>query len=94
MTRYIFLCIEKRRAEDPRTLGILFHHFCQEAADCTLIEALGKILGVIVKNLHKIENLPANVLGSILELVQKNMDSFVGEKGLLVNKNKLLTTNR
>jgi hypothetical protein len=29
-----------------------------------------------------------------LELVQKNMDSFVGEKGLLVNKNKLLTTNR
>jgi hypothetical protein len=59
-----------------------------------LIEALGKILGVVVKNLYKIENLPANVLGSILELVQKNMDSFVGEKGLLVNKNKLLTTNR
>ncbi|MGX9367367.1 transposase [Desulfoplanes sp. PS50] len=94
MTRYIFLCIEKRRTEDPRTLGILFHHFCQEAADCTLIEALGKILGVVVKNLHKIENLPANVLGSILELVQKNMDSFVGEKGLLVNKNRLVTANR
>jgi hypothetical protein len=93
MTRYIFLCIEKRRAEDPRTLGILFHHFCQEAADCTLIESLGRILGIVVENLHKIKELPANLLSIILEIIQENMDNFVSEKGLITNENKLLTTN-
>ena len=54
MTRYIFLGIEKCRLKDPRTLAILFSHFCQEAGDCTLIEALGKIFGVVIKDLYEI----------------------------------------
>ena len=93
MARYIFLSIEKRRTDDPRTLGILFHHFCDEAADCTLIEALGRILGTIVENLHKIKLIPENILIKILETVQTNMDNFAGEKSFIVNKNMQLVVS-
>jgi hypothetical protein len=89
MARYIFLSIEKRRTDDPRTLGILFHHFCDEAADCTLVEALGRIL----ENLHKIKLVPANILIKILETVQTNMDNFAGKKPFIVNKNMQLVDN-
>jgi hypothetical protein len=90
MNRYIFLCIEKRRIDDPRTLGILFYHFCQEAEDCTLIEALGRILGVVIENLHELKNVPANILVRILELFQKSMHNYACEKGLIRNENILL----
>jgi len=90
MTRYIFLCIEKRRIDAPRTLGILFHHFCQEAEDCTLLESLGKILGVVMENLHELKKLPANILERILELFQKNMYNYASKKGLILNENSLL----
>jgi len=93
MTRYIFLCIEKRRIDDPRTLGILFHHFCQEAEDCTLLEALGKILGVVIENLHDLKKLPANILVRILELFRKNMYNYACEKGLISYENSMLTAS-
>jgi hypothetical protein len=50
MTSYIFLSIEKRRTEDPRTLGLLFHRCCEEAEDCTLVKALCQILGITLEN--------------------------------------------
>jgi hypothetical protein len=93
MARYIFLSIEKRRTDDPRTLGILFHHFCEEAADCTLIEALGRILGRILENLHKIKLIPENILIKILETVQTNMNNFAGKKSFIVNKNMQLVVS-
>ncbi|GAU08260.1 transposase [Desulfoplanes formicivorans] len=93
MPRYIFLSIEKRRADDPRTLGILFHHFCEEAVDCTLIEALSRILGEIVENLHKIKAVPANIRNKILEMIQENLDSFISEKPFIINKNMHLIAN-
>jgi len=54
MTRYIFLSIEKRRTEDPRTLGLLFHRCCEEAEDCTLVKELCQILGITLENMKKL----------------------------------------
>ena len=54
MARYILLGIEKSRADDPRTLGLLVHSFCQESKDCTLVKALCQILSITLENLKNL----------------------------------------
>lgn len=44
MTRYVFLALEQRRHDDPRTLGSLFFAYCAECADLTLTGALDRLL--------------------------------------------------
>jgi hypothetical protein len=44
MTRHIFLTLEQRFHDDPRTLGDLFYVCCGEMDDLTLMEALNRIL--------------------------------------------------
>ena len=44
MTRYVFLVLEQRRHDDPRTLGTLFFACCAESADLTLAGALERLL--------------------------------------------------
>jgi hypothetical protein len=47
MTRYILLAVQKRRNEDPRSLGELFHLCYDEIADVQFSDALAMILGLI-----------------------------------------------
>lgn len=54
MLRYIFLSIEKRRTNDPRTMGILFYALYDEARDWTFAESLSQILGITLDNLDKL----------------------------------------
>ena len=44
MTRYMFLALEQRRHDDPRSLGSLFFACCAECADLTLVGALERLL--------------------------------------------------
>lgn len=44
MTRYVFLALEQRRHDDPRSLGTLFFACCAECADLTLAGALERLL--------------------------------------------------
>jgi len=44
LLRYIFLALEQRRLDDPRTLGLLFHACCEEMRDVTYLESLKRIL--------------------------------------------------
>ncbi|PKN43715.1 MAG: hypothetical protein CVU60_01485 [Deltaproteobacteria bacterium HGW-Deltaproteobacteria-18] len=71
MARHIFLSIEKRRTEDPRTLGLLFHCCCEEAADCIPVKALCLILGItreILKKLDEGQNQAERILIRLSEM--------------------------
>lgn len=53
MIRYIFLALEQRRHDDPRTLGLLFHACCDEVQDLGYVEALERILVLAMLNLKE-----------------------------------------
>lgn len=53
MMRYIFLALEQRRNDDPRTLGLLFHACCEEMRDLDYLDALQRILTLAMANLLK-----------------------------------------
>lgn len=44
MSRYVFLTLEQRRHDDPRSLGALFFACCAECVDLTLAGALERLL--------------------------------------------------
>ena len=78
MTRYIFLAVEQRFHDDPRTLGSLFFHCCDEMADLSLLEALKRLLvvamdkaraaGVLADQL--IHEILSAVMGAAIEIVK------------------------
>jgi hypothetical protein len=46
MSRYIFLAVEQRRRDDPKTLGTLFFACCDELRDLSLLEAMQRLLAL------------------------------------------------
>ncbi|GAU08891.1 transposase [Desulfoplanes formicivorans] len=82
MVRYIFLSIEN---VGQTIQGLRVSYSITSARKlwtAPLIEALGRILGEIVENLHKIKAVPANIRNKILAMIQENMDSFASEKNV------------
>jgi len=53
MMRHIFLTLLKRRHDDPRTLGLLFHRCCEELEDLTFIEALRRVQSLLTDTLKQ-----------------------------------------
>jgi len=53
MMRHVFLAILKRRHDDPRTLGLLFHMCCEELKDLSFIEALRRVQTMLTDTLRK-----------------------------------------
>lgn len=52
MTRYMFLALEQRREDDPRTFGAMFRAFCDEMRDLDFMTALKRILDLAVNKLR------------------------------------------
>lgn len=53
MLRDLFLSLEQRRQEDPRTLGSLFRACCQEMQDLSFLDSLQRILRLAVDRLRQ-----------------------------------------
>ena len=53
MMRHVFLTVLKRRQDDPRTLGLLFHRCCEEIEDLTFIEALRRVQTMLTDTLKQ-----------------------------------------
>ncbi|WP_235894050.1 transposase [Oceanidesulfovibrio indonesiensis] len=66
MLRYIFLAIEQRRHDDPRTLGLLFHACCEEARDLEYMEALQRILTLTMLHLKENKQVAEELAQAIL----------------------------
>lgn len=66
MLRYIFLALEQRRHDDPRTLGLLFHACCEEVRDLEYVEALQRILTLTMLHLQENKQVAEELAEAIL----------------------------
>jgi hypothetical protein len=74
LMRYLFLSYRQRCETDDRTLGELFFARCDELRDITLVEALHRMLTLVIDELRKTElaseqfihNLIDSVMGTII----------------------------
>ena len=55
MMRHVFLTLLKRRHDDPRTLGLLFHRCCEEVKDLSFIEAPRRVQAMLTDTLKQID---------------------------------------
>jgi len=71
MIRYMILSLEKRKQEDPRSLGGLFYHGFDEAADVKFEQALLLIMELLAETLMDAD------LGLAEEQIEQIMDAFI-----------------
>jgi hypothetical protein len=75
LVRYIFLSYLQRLDSDPRTIGTLFRAGCDEIRDIGLMEALQRIITLVINALRKtemiseqfIQQLFDDIMGTVLE---------------------------
>lgn len=84
MARYIFLSLEQRRHNDPRTLGLLFHACCEEMRDVTYLGSLERILTLAMDHLRQ--------KGELVEAVYRDLiDAILGQAIDFFGLNKLIS---
>jgi len=49
-SRYLFLAVQQRFHDDPRSIGSLYHACCEEMHDLTLVEALHRLMSLALAN--------------------------------------------
>jgi len=86
MTRYIFLAIEQRMHEDPRTIGSLFYACCEEMKDLTLVEALNRILALALEKVRHAGEFSETVINQML-------DAIMGAAIEMINLSRRLSAN-
>ena len=77
MLRYMFLALEQRRHDDPRTLGLLFHACWDEVHDLEYLEALQRILTLAMLNLLENKHVAEEMCQAIMtEVLQQALYMF------------------
>lgn len=78
MVRYMFLALEQRRQEDPRTFGALFRACCEEMRDLSFMEALQRVLELTVDKLRKSGEMAEEVYRSLISAIFGTAIEFFG----------------
>ena len=78
MARYMFLALEQRRQDDPRTMGALFRACCEEMKDLNFIEALKRILELAVDKLRNTGEFVEEVYQSLISAIFGASIEFFG----------------
>lgn len=73
LIRYLFLSYRQRCETDDRTLGELFFARCEELRDITLVEALHRILTLVVDELRKIELTSEEFIQNIINTIMSTI---------------------
>lgn len=81
MTRYIFLALEQRLHDDPRTLGSLFYACCDEMKDLSLLDALNRLLALALDQVRAAGEFAE-------EFVNKMLDAIMGAAVAIVKANR------
>jgi len=69
MLRYLFLALEQRLHDDPRTLGSLFHACADEIKDLSVLEALQRIMKLALDKVRAAGEFAEDVIMKILDAV-------------------------
>jgi hypothetical protein len=83
-TRYMFLALQQRFHDDPRSIGSLFHACCDEIQDLTLFEALRRLLTLAMEKVRRsgefaeaiISAMLDAVMGAAVEIIKSAQRSF------------------
>lgn len=78
MVRYMFLAMEQRRQEDPRTFGALFRACCAEMRDLSFMDALKRILDLAVDKLRKAGEHSEEIYQSLISAIFGSAIDFFG----------------
>ncbi len=90
MSRYIFLSVEQRCHDDPRTLGSLFFACSNEMKDLSLVEALQRILSVALEKIRSAGIAPENAVIALIDSIMNiAVDMLKTGQRLFVNNNAI-----
>jgi len=76
MLRYVFVAFEKRINDDPRTFGELFHFYCDEIKDISILEALNRILALIMDKIQASNTCSQQLVQNIIDEVLSANNRF------------------
>lgn len=68
-SRYLFLALQQRFHDDPRSIGSLFHACCDEIHDLSLLEALHRLLTTAMETVRKSGEFAEDVVNAMLDAV-------------------------
>ncbi len=93
MIRYMFLAFRQRLHTDQRTVGSLFHACCDEAKDLTLVEALQRLMTLVVKKIRSTGELAADVISKMIDAMMGAAVEMLETMRVLHNKNYGILTS-
>ena len=67
MIRYMFLSFRQRLHSDQRTAGSLFHACCEEVRDQTLLEAMQRLMALVIANIRSTGELAEDVISKMID---------------------------
>jgi IS4 transposase len=68
-TRYMFLALQQRFHDDPRSIGSLFHACCDEIQDLTLLDALQRLMSLALEKVRKSGEFAEAMISAMLDAV-------------------------
>ena len=68
-TRYLFLALQQRFHDDPRSIGSLFYACCDEMKDLTLFEALHRLLTLALEKVRASGEFAESVISTMLDAI-------------------------
>lgn len=68
-TRYLFLAVQQRFHDDPRSIGGLFFACCDEMKDLTLFEALHRLLTLTLEKVRATGEFAESVINAMLDAI-------------------------
>ena len=77
MVRYIFLAIEQRYHDDPRTIGSLFFACSEEIKDLSLIDALQRLLALALDKVRTAGEFAEDVIVAMLDAIMGAAVEFI-----------------
>lgn len=77
MARYIFLAVEQRCHDDPKTIGILFFACSEEIKDLSLIEALQRLLTLALDKVRSSGEFAEDVVFAMIDAIMGAAVEFI-----------------
>ena len=86
MIRYIFLSFRQRLHTDHRTAGSLFHACCEEVKDLTLLEAMQRLMTLVIDKIRSTGELAEDVINKMIDAMMGAMADIMETLRRLHNK--------
>ena len=68
-SRYMFLALQQRFHDDPRSIGSLFYACCDEIRDLSLFEAFHRLLSLALEKIRKSGEFSESIINSMLDAI-------------------------